>query len=270
MNDEEAGRMLERLAGRVPVGPAPVDQLLRAGRSAQRRRRQVALFGAAAATALALGGGVVAMDSVGAGPRGGNDTADGRRPTTPSGSAATPSGSAATPSGSAATDGDSPTQDRSGPLPERGAASCVERPTPGAIANRAFAFDGVVATIGPAHTNRPGVDRLDLVGVTFTVGEWFSGGTASRVTVDMFPPVPGTHDPTAETFSSYAIGSRLLVSGGPRQPRPGGSPFDDAIAWGCGFTRYYDQSTAQSWRRAVTAPNVPRPTSTRAGSTSVR
>ncbi|MEU4469943.1 hypothetical protein [Micromonospora sp. NPDC023888] len=238
MNDEEAGRLLERLADRVPVGPAPVDHLLRAARSAQRRRRHVRLFGAAAATALALGGGVVAMDFVGAGTTGGNDSADGRSRTALS--------------GSLATDGDNPTKDRSGPLPDSGAASCVEVFTPETLASRAFAFDGVVATIGPARTNRPGVDRLDLVGVTFTVGEWFSAGTASRVTVDMAPPVTGTHDPTAETFTSYAVGSRLLVSGGPRQPRPGGSPLDDAIAWGCGFTRYYDQSTAQSWRQAAT------------------
>jgi hypothetical protein len=24
----------------------------------------------------------------------------------------------------------------------------------------------------------------------------------------------------------------------------------DAIAWGCGFTRYYDAETAQSWENA--------------------
>ncbi|MGC4812439.1 hypothetical protein ACLQ29_18095 [Micromonospora sp. DT228] len=254
MNDEEAGRLPERLTDRGPVGPAPVDHLLRAAGSTQRRRRHLGLFGAAAATALALGGGVVALDLVGTGSPGENDSADGRR--------------LAALSGSPATDGDDPTRDRSGPLPASGAASCVEVFTPETLANRAFAFDGVVATIGPARTNRPGVDRLDLVGVTFTVGEWFSGGTASRVTVDMDPPVTGTRDRTAETFTSYAVGSRLLVSGGPRQPRPGGSPLDDAIAWGCGFTRYHDQSTAQSWRRAATAPTVPPATPMPAGGTS--
>ncbi|MFG1913466.1 hypothetical protein [Micromonospora sp. NPDC048898] len=253
MNDEEAGRLLERLADGVPVRPAPVDHLLRAARSAQRRTRNVRLFGVAAAITLALGGSVLATEVVGERTTSGNDSANG--------------GSLTAPSPSPATDRDNPTKDRSGPLPDGGAASCTERSTPEAIAGRAFAFDGVVVNIGPAQSNRSGIGKLDLVGVTFAVVEWFSGGTAANVAVDMAPPMTGTHDPTAETFSSYAIGSRLLVSGEPRQ---GGSALDNAIAWGCGFTRYYDQPAAQSWRQAATAQRALTPASTPTRRTSVR
>ena len=235
MNDEEASRMLERLADRVPVGPAPVDDLVRAGKSAQRRKRYVSLFGAAAAITLLLSGGVVAQEFIGEGAPSVNDSANGPFVTPPS---PTP-----------AMDLDNPTSKLFGPLPGNAAASCAEMHRPEAIANRAFAFDGVVVKIGPAQSTRSGMGYLDLVGVTFAVGEWFSAGTEPNVTVDMGPPVAWTHDVTAEVFSSYAIGSRLLVSG---ESRWGESPLDHAIAWGCGFTRYYDQQTAESWRRSAT------------------
>ncbi|GAA3339125.1 hypothetical protein GCM10020358_21730 [Amorphoplanes nipponensis] len=244
MNDEETGRMLERLADRVPVGPAPVDDLVRAGKSAQRRKRHMRVFGAAAAMTLVLSGSVVAQAFIGEGTPSVNDSAKGPF--------VTPSSPAPE------TDLDNPTSELSGPLPDGGRASCVEGYTPEAIANRAFAFDGVVVDIGPAHSNRSGKGYLDLVGVTFAVREWFSGGTGPNITVDMGSPTAGTQDVTAEVFHSYAIGSRLLVSG---EPRWGGSPLDAPIAWGCGFTRYYDQQTAGSWRRAATTEKSSEPTS---------
>ena len=39
-------------------------------------------------------------------------------------------------------------------------------------------------------------------------------------------------------------GVRLLVSG---QPRWGGAPLDDPIAWPGGFTRLWDKGTADEW-----------------------
>jgi hypothetical protein len=50
-----------------------------------------------------------------------------------------------------------------------------------------------------------------------------------------------------DSAPAYGIGNRLLVSG---MPRRGGAALTDAIAWGCGFTRYYDKATADSWRAA--------------------
>jgi len=139
-----------------------------------------------------------------------------------------------------------PTSQLTGPLPAFGATSCAEQYSPSAVAKRAFAFDGVVVDIGSAHSNRPDRGHLDLAGVTFAVGEWFSRGSASTVTLDMDAPIVGAGG-LPEGVLSYAVGSRLLVSG---EPRWGGSPLTDAIAWGCAFTRYYDSATAESWRDA--------------------
>lgn len=61
----------------------------------------------------------------------------------------------------------------------------------------------------------------------------------------MNPPHP---DSTVDwSGPSYGLGTRLLVSG---EPRWGGGALTDAMAWGCGFTRYYDKATADNWRAA--------------------
>ena len=129
-----------------------------------------------------------------------------------------------------------------GALPDSGMASCVESYDVGAsVTGRAFAFDGTVAAIGPASTDREGLDS-GLVGVRFEVNEWFAGGNPDTVVVDLTQPdLPGLD----EVPPAYGVGTRLLVSG---EPRWGGAPLDDPIAWGCGFTRYYDEATAGSWR----------------------
>lgn len=142
-----------------------------------------------------------------------------------------------------------PTAGRTGPLRDGGAASCVEEYRPSAVANRAFAFDGVVVDIGPATSDRGDASNLDLAGTTFTVRAWFRGGGRTAVTVDMPPPTEGALSDGGGP--SYGIGSRLLVSG---EPRWGGAPLADAIAWGCGFTRYYDAETATSWNQVLAEP----------------
>jgi len=70
------------------------------------------------------------------------------------------------------------------------------------------------------------------------------------VTLDMTPPQPDRGQAVLESALSYGVGTRLLVSG---EPRWGGAPLTDAIAWGCGFTRYYDPATADAWRNAMPA-----------------
>lgn len=140
-----------------------------------------------------------------------------------------------------------PTADRTGPLPDGGAADCVESYTPDAVRGRAFAFDGVVMEAGPSVSDRGDEGDLGLPGVTFEVQEWFSGGQADTVTVDMQIPVTDSMDPSDPGYT-YGIGSRLLISG---EARWGGSPLDDPIAWSCGFSRYYDPDTATAWRAAV-------------------
>lgn len=149
------------------------------------------------------------------------------------------------PAGAAKSDQGS--QGSEGPLSAAGAASCTESYSPDAVAARGFAFDGTVTHIGPARSNQAGSEHLDLAGVTFAVNEWFHGGSGSVVTIDM----PRTSRSISESISqpppSYGVGTRLLVSG---EPRWGGVPLADAIAWGCGFTRYYDAQSASEWRTA--------------------
>ncbi len=114
--------------------------------------------------------------------------------------------------------------------------------SPERVAERAFAFDGTVTGIGPAQTNHsPAPVPLNLRSVTFRVNNWFKGGSAGTAVVDMDAPDAGS-------TTAYRIGTRLLVSG---MPRWGGAPLTEAVAWGCGFTRYYSPSTAAAWATAT-------------------
>ncbi|MBB5789247.1 hypothetical protein [Jiangella mangrovi] len=120
---------------------------------------------------------------------------------------------------------------RTGPLPDGGAASCAFAYSRETLAERAFAFDGTVTDIGAGS-------------VTFDVHEWFRGGEEPAVTVAMADGA-ALADETSEWGPVYEVGTRLLVSG---EPRWGGGPLDDPIVWTCGFTRYYDGTTAAFWR----------------------
>jgi hypothetical protein len=126
------------------------------------------------------------------------------------------------------------------------ADSCVRGYSPAALAGTGFAFDGIVLATGAARSNRPGVE-LPLAGVTFSVHQWFRGGRAAIVVVDL--PEAGAQDQISDSsFPSYRLGTRLLVAGAPRW---GGQGLDAAIAWSCGFTRPYDPQTAAAWAAAT-------------------
>jgi len=127
--------------------------------------------------------------------------------------------------------------------------SCVEGYSPMAVAGRSFAFDGTVIAIGApvSNSNGPGRDPLEVVGVTFRVNEWFRGHSGEVAVVDLYPP-NSTIGAIELPAPAYEIGSRLLVSG---EPRWGGAPLDSAIAWPCGFTRYFDPRTAAEWAAAT-------------------
>lgn len=136
--------------------------------------------------------------------------------------------------------------ERSGPISDDSMASCVQMYSAAVLSERAFAFDGTVKAIGAGSTNKPDKGHLDTVAVTFVVNEWFRGGAATTVTVDLMSP--GSHSLEGEP-PAYEEGTRLLVSG---EPGWGGEPLDDPIAWTCGgWTRYYEQALADDWRRAA-------------------
>lgn len=133
------------------------------------------------------------------------------------------------------------TDARTGPLPDNGAASCIEPYNLATLKQRAFAFDGTVtetpATAPPADPGR--------VAVTFRVNEWFRGHRQTTVTISMIAPTVNT-----ARGLTYEAGTRLLVTGETEvadRDRP--LTPDRATAWACGFTHYYDKSTAAAWRQ---------------------
>ncbi|CCG01182.1 hypothetical protein [Blastococcus saxobsidens] len=241
MTDRETSVLLDELAGRVPVGPPPTARLLRAGRRARRRRTAGATLAVAAGVAVAVGGIVTVVDLA---PGGGEPAPVVVAEEPAAGLPATPeAGSAA---GSAMSQlPPNPTDSRTGPLADGGAASCVAEYSAAAVAERGFAFDGVVVAIGPSGTERSGSPGTELAGVTFAVQEWFSGGQGPTVTVDLPAPADGSGSSPVGQAPAYGVGSRLLVSG---EDRWGAGPMADPIAWMCGFTRYYDEGTAAAWR----------------------
>lgn len=130
-----------------------------------------------------------------------------------------------------------------GPLPSNLSADCVELYDLVTLKHVVFAFDGTVSRITAMQPPADGSGALDgYDAVTFTVNEWFRGGDQGTVTLDMIRPLI-----SEDQELSYGVGTRLLVSGAPRF---GGSPLQAAIAWGCGFSRYYDKDTAASWHQA--------------------
>lgn len=127
-------------------------------------------------------------------------------------------------------------------------ASCSEGYNVKTIDSRDFAFDGTITNIGPGGTNKPDKGTLATAAVTFQVNEWFKGGTSTSLTVDLMSP---TNNIVEDETPAYEQGTRLLVSG---EPRWGGEPLTDAIAWSCGgFTRYYEAAVADEWRQATAA-----------------
>lgn len=69
------------------------------------------------------------------------------------------------------------------------------------------------------RTVRPHLDRkrrfrrapLNLVAATFTVNQWYAGGSGSTATVDFTPPEAGQS--SDDSGPSFGVGTRLLVSG---------------------------------------------------------
>lgn len=113
--------------------------------------------------------------------------------------------------------------------------SCVAEFSARTLRERAFAFDGTVVEARVEQDSKAPGPELDMRQVVFVVHEWFIGG--DQDVVEVWVP--------AEVFA----GDRLLLSG---EPRWGGEPFDDAIAWtGCGFTTPHTVTAAGQWRAAT-------------------
>jgi len=116
--------------------------------------------------------------------------------------------------------------------------SCVDEYGPQTLAQRGFAFDGTVQSIGEPAATSEGPDPY--VPVAFQVNRWYRGGHGTKITVAMFPPSVVTSAGNAV----YGVGSRILVSG---ESRTGAAdPLTDPISWACGFTRWYTEADGRT------------------------
>jgi len=73
---------------------------------------------------------------------------------------------------------------------------------------------------------------------TFKVNNWYRGGDTPQVTVQF------DAGQLSEFVPEVTPGTRLLVAG---EPRWGGQPLDNPVAWGCGFTQLWTSTSAQEW-----------------------
>jgi hypothetical protein len=118
--------------------------------------------------------------------------------------------------------------------------SAIEQYSAKSLRQRAFAFDGTVVGIETRVDSKLPDGDQERSWVTFQVHRWFRGGTADEVPIWFDGRREFGLDP----------GVRLLVSG---QPRWGGAPLDNPIAWPGGFTRPWDEGTADEWAAAFDA-----------------
>ena len=141
------------------------------------------------------------------------------------------------------------------------AASCAFSYNDETLSERGFAFDGTVTAIAePSEAT----DEDPYVNVEFTINHWFRGDGPSTVTVGMFQP-PGANSTDGNSSRpQWDVGSRLLISG---ESQYSAGILIDPVAWFCGFSRTYDEATADSWRDVfATADNTaPTPASAAPG-----
>lgn len=127
--------------------------------------------------------------------------------------------------------------------PGAAAYSCVETYSAETLGRRSFAFDGTVLEVETRTDPRLPRGEDEVPWVTFEVNRWFKGGSASEVGVWIETLNVAT---SVGTISAEA-GARLLVAG---EPRWGGAPLDDPIAWPCGFTQPWTPEAAEAWEAA--------------------
>ncbi len=108
--------------------------------------------------------------------------------------------------------------------PSLGLGSCVENYSLSTLPHREVAFDGTVTAINGNE-------------VTFTVNDWYKGGSDSTLTLDGNGMVGGAI--TSAGGPNLDIGQRYLVAG------------DGGFVWSCGFTQPYESATAQAWHDAL-------------------
>ena len=138
---------------------------------------------------------------------------------------------------------DQPTAEDRGVDSVGAAYRCVQRYSAETLVRRSFAFDGTVLAVEIRTDPRLPEGEDEVPWATFEVNRWFRGGSASEVGV--WVEVLNT-ETSAGTINAEP-GTRLLVAG---EPRWGGEPLQDPIAWPCGFTRRWTTEAAAEWEAA--------------------
>jgi hypothetical protein len=128
---------------------------------------------------------------------------------------------------------------------ENSSNSCAFAYGPAELAKADFAFDGTVVSAVP-NPDRAAMPRTWTV--TFTVHEWFRPSTGGTQTKALLWAGPGGRVQVSDA-ASYEIGDRLLISG--RTDTGLTEPLIPPQAWGCGFSRTYDEATAATWRKIL-------------------
>jgi hypothetical protein len=118
--------------------------------------------------------------------------------------------------------------------------SCAFEYNSESLAERSWAFDGTLVSVGDVADSQMG----SVPAATFEVTHWYRGGDSARVTVQFDMGTIG------EFVPEVATGARLLVAG---EPRWGGQALDDPVAWGCGFTQPWSSTSARQWSAAFDA-----------------
>lgn len=120
-------------------------------------------------------------------------------------------------------------------------ASCVQYSPWFVVHNADFAFAGRVTSVGTVRETSGESRYLSVLPVKLKVDEWYVGHYRPRLRVLL--PVGFSVDPLPP---KVVVGTKLLVSGVDRG-RDG-----RRVAFGCGFTRYYNDADAAGWRAAAT------------------
>jgi hypothetical protein len=112
--------------------------------------------------------------------------------------------------------------------------SCAFEYSNDTLAARSWAFDGTLVSVGDLADSQKG----NVPAATFEVNHWYRGGDTPQVTVQF------DMGAISEFVPEVSGGTRLLVAG---EPRWGGQPLDDPVAWGCGFTQPWTSTSAEQW-----------------------
>jgi hypothetical protein len=161
-------------------------------------------------------------------------TRDAAIPTTDAATSAHPEVSDASTQPSATSSPQNDTPSASTDVSVMTAASCAFEYNPSILAERTWAFDGTLVSLGSLEDSHLGT----VPSATFSVNHWYRGGGGDQVTVQF------EMGPISEFVPEVEAGARLLVTG---EPRWGGQPLDDPVAWGCGFTQPWTADAAESW-----------------------